>query len=534
MSPASVDADRKLLRSRARWFRPKWARLQQRLLLGAVALVVAIVAGAPLLALLTEMLRAGEGTSSLLVQPVLWTLFGRTVAGALVVTAASILIGVPAGFVFARTDVPGRRLLWLVHTFPLFVPPFLLALGWSYVFDRGGSLTEILFSTFGVVLVLTLALTPVVTALTAVALAGIEPALEESARVVATPLRTALGVLLPAARPAVALGGLIVFSLAVSELGVPLFLGSRTYAESVFSRLGGIDYAPGEAVVLATPLLAVGLLLVIIERRFVGRRRFELVGLRQSREPFPLGRWRPPATMLAVGLGVAAATPLAGLAWRAMRESGLWSVGAWLGESLWTSLGTALAAAAVALVIGCLVGHAVVQNLPVGRVLDTLLFLAFLTPAAVLGVGLITAWNRPETWWLYRGWPILVLAGAARYSILAVRTATIAFAQSSPRLEEAGQVAGAGFGRRLISLVIPLHWRGLVLAFVLTFVFCFRDLDMVILFYPPGREPLMVRIFTLEANGPSEIVAALAMVQVLVVAAVLAIGGLALTRTGTG
>ena len=38
----------------------------------------------------------------------------------------------------------------------------------------------------------------------------------------------------------------------------------------------------------------------------------------------------------------------------------------------------------------------------------------------------------------------------------------------------------------------------------------------------------MVRIFTLEANGPPEIVAALAIVQVLVVAAVLASGGLAL------
>ena len=165
----------------------------------------------------------------------------------------------------------------------------------------------------------------------------------------------------------------------------------------------------------------------------------------------------------------------------------------------------------------------------IGRVLDTLLFLAFLTPAAVLGVGLITAWNRPETWWLYRGWAILVVAGAARYAIIAVRTATVAFAQSSPRLEEAGQVAGAGFVRRLFSLVIPMHWRGLVLAFVLTLVFCLRDLDMFILFYPPGREPLMVRIFTLEANGPPEIVAALALVQILVVATVLATGGLVLS-----
>ena len=482
-----------------------------------------------MLALVAELVRAGAESLSLLAEPVLWALFVRTLAIALVVTVVSILIGLPLGFVFARTDVPGRRLLWLAHTFPLFVPPFLLALGWSYLFDLGGIAEGVLYGDAGVLVVLTLALVPVVTALTAVALAGMEPSLEEAARVVASPLRAARGVLLPAARPAVVLGGLIVFSLAISELGVPLFLGSRTYAESVFLRLGGIDYAPGEAVVLAAPLLAIGILLVTLERHLVGRRRFQLVGLRKPRKPLALGRWRPAATALAVLFAVLALAPLGGLASRAMRGAGLLSVGSWLGGSLWTSLGTAVAAAAVSLVIACVVGHALVENLPVGRLLDILLFLAFLTPAAVLGVGLIAAWNRPETWWLYRGWAILVLAGAARYAILAVRTATVAFAQSSPRLEEAGQVAGASFVRRLLLLVIPLHWRGLVLAFVLTLVFCLRDLDMFVLFYPPGREPLMVRIFTLEANGPPEIVAALALVQILVAATVLAIGGLVLS-----
>ncbi len=508
---------------------PKWARLQKPLLLLGAALAVAVLAGSPLLALVTELVRTGAESLSLLTQPVLWTLFFRTLASALGVTVASVLIGLPLGYIFARTDVPGRRLLWLVHTFPLFVPPFLLALGWFYLFDLGGIGEGVLFSDTGVVVVLTLALAPIVTALTAVALAGIDPSLEEAARVVASPLRTAWGVLLPAARPAVVLGALIVFSLAVSELGVPLFLGSRTYTESVFSRLGGIAYAPGEAVALAAPLLAIGILLVSLERHFVGRHRFKLVGLRKPQRPLPLGKWRPAATALAVVLAVAATAPLAGLAWRAMRGSGLASVGSWLGGSLWTSLETAVAAAAVSLVIACLVGHALVENLAIGRVLDTLLFLAFLTPAAVLGVGLITAWNRPETWWLYRGWAILVVAGAARYAIIAVRTATVAFAQSSPRIEEAGQVAGAGYVRRLFSLVIPMHWRGLVLAFVLTLVFCLRDLDTFILFYPPGREPLMVRIFTLEANGPPEIVAALALVQILVVATVLATGGLVLS-----
>jgi len=68
--------------------------------------------------------------------------------------------------------------------------------------------------------------------------------------------------------------------------------------------------------------------------------------------------------------------------------------------------------------------------------------------------------------------------------------------------------------------------RGIAAAFLLTFVFCLRDLETAVLFYPPGGEPLTVRVFTLEANGPAGVVAALALVQVLIAAAVLVAGSL--------
>ncbi|MEW6270640.1 MAG: hypothetical protein AB1689_15255, partial [Thermodesulfobacteriota bacterium] len=63
------------------------------------------------------------------------------------------------------------------------------------------------------------------------------------------------------------------------------------------------------------------------------------------------------------------------------------------------------------------------------------------------------------------------------------------------------------------------------------FVFALRDLETPVLFYPPGGEPLTVRIFTLEANAPTAVVAALATVQVVVTALVLVVGGAALRRS---
>src|SRR3546814_4812255 len=116
--------------------------------------------------------------------------------------------------------------------------------------------TAIICSAAGVVLTLGLALAPRVTAVTALAPWSIDPSQEEAARVTAAPGRVATRILLPAARPAIALAGIVVAALALSEVGVPTFLRARTYAAAVFARLGGVDFAPAEALLLALPVLA--------------------------------------------------------------------------------------------------------------------------------------------------------------------------------------------------------------------------------------------------------------------------------------
>ena len=107
----------------------------------------------------------------------------------------------------------------------------------------------------------------------------------------------------------------------------------------------------------------------------------------------------------------------------------------------------------------------------------------------------------------------------------------MAITQGSPHLEEAAQAFGASYVRRLLGIVVPVHARGVVAAWLLALVFCVRDLETTVLFYPPGRETLPVRIFTLEANGPPAVVAALALIQVVVTASILLIGVVCLGRS---
>ena len=181
--------------------------------------------------------------------------------------------------------------------------------------------------------------------------------------------------------------------------------------------------------------------------------------------------------------------------------------------------------------IGLPLAHALVRRRRAARLPDAVAILAFVTPAAVLGVGLIQTWNRATTAWIYGSLAIVILGFVARYTAVGLRTCASVLAQGSPRPAESASVLGAGYLRRLVRLLVPLHARGLAAAWLLALVFCLRDIESAVLVYPAGHDPLTVRIFTLEANGPEPVVAALACTHAgLIALTLVALGILARLR----
>jgi len=507
-------------------------------LAGAAGLLV-LVSVVPLVVLASELLSADaiERLGSTLGAARSWALLGQTVSLAGLVTTGALAVGVPMGVLIGKTDVAGRRAAFLVHVFPVFVPPFLLALGWFHMLGRHGPLgtpwtADLLFGRFGVLATLTLAFAPIVTALTVLGLRGIDASIEDAARTASPPARAVTRILLPLAWPAVAFGALLVFALALSEVGVPMFLRVRTYPAAVFTRLGGVQYAPGEAVALVLPMLALGLLLVVVDRQLLGRRSFASLGLRSSQAaPIPLGAYRPLATALVWGLCALSVLPLVGL----MVEAGVAGVVAaldWAGPSLRTSLVASAGAATAVTAMGLVIGHALARHQRSGVFLDAIAMLAFVTPSSVLGVGIMGTWNQPISQAVYTSAAILVVGLTARYATIGVRTLAAVIHSSAPHYEAAAAAFGAGFFRRMARIVVPMHWRSVTGAWLIAFVFCMRDLDTVVVFYPPGSEPLPVQVFTLEANGPENVVAGLSLIHIGATAAVLALAALLLWGWG--
>lgn len=116
--------------------RPSHQRLVLRL--PGAALVLAVLVPIGTLAVRFGLDRRSVGLADLLGSPATALLLARSAAITFSVTAVALVIGVPLGLLLGRTDVRARGLLLALHAFPIFVPPFLLALGWFHVFGVNG------------------------------------------------------------------------------------------------------------------------------------------------------------------------------------------------------------------------------------------------------------------------------------------------------------------------------------------------------------------------------------------------------------
>lgn len=390
------------------------------LLLAVLALVVAGLL--PLAAMLCKSIVV-DGTLTLAVYEKLFAHPGRYAASighsfalAGLTAAGATALGVPLGLLLGKTDLPLRRALAVLVSIPLLLPPYILAVCWFNLLARGGPLARViparaletlagwLFGLPGSLVVLVSAFMPVAMILTLAYLRTVNPRLEEAGRLIARWPAVLRGVSLPMILPGILFAAMLVFLLALGELGVPMFLRYPVFPVETLTQFSAF-YDFGAAAAAATPLLAVTLLVLAVERMLLRDRTYRLLSTPLARRTLliPLGRWRAPAFAVVSLLAmVTVVLPLLALVATSLAPgaySHAWTQGAHsLGRSLLLSALGATALAALGYACGYLSHH---RALRLWRAVDTLVLLLFTLPGTVVGVGLIALWNRPATAFLY-------------------------------------------------------------------------------------------------------------------------------------
>src|SRR6267154_986493 len=203
-----------------------------------------------------------------------WPLLGNSVRLALATTTVCGLVGVPAGILFAKSDLPLRSgLMWLL-TVPFVLPPYFIALGWSRVVARvGANTSDWLFGFGGCVLVLSSVFLPIVTLLTFAPASNVDGRLEEAGRLASGWPAVIRRITLPLSAPGILFSLVLAFLLAIGELSVPSFLRYPVLPVLSFTQFAA-SYNFGAATAAAVPLAALALVGVLVESVFLRDRDY--------------------------------------------------------------------------------------------------------------------------------------------------------------------------------------------------------------------------------------------------------------------
>lgn len=464
------------------------------------------------------LVRAGAGgldeLGRALLRPGTLVLLGRSLGLAAGVLLIALLIALPAAWLVARTDLPGRRVFAVLAALPLVFPSYVAAFAVvSVLGPRGalqgwleplgvGQLPPLAYGYTGALVVLGLFTYPYLYLLLVAALRDLDSTWEESSRSLgAGPWRTFLAVILPRLRPALAAGSLLVVLYTLSDFGAVSIVRFNTFTVAIYNAYAGL-FDRTAAAGLAAVLMVLAFVAVGLESAAAGKPR--PAGGRTPRRgsPVTLGRWRWPAMIwLALLAVVNLALPLGLVVYWAVRAR---LAGMPLGTA-WRAAGNSLLAAAAAALAALALAVAVAwwkERYP-GRwatVVGRLARAGYALPGLVIALSLVyfaARWARP----LYQSLALLVAAYVIRFLPEALAASRTALAAVPPRFEEAARSLGRGPLRVLWEVTLPLMRRGLLAGLGLVFLTSMKELPATLILRPIGFDTLATRIWTYAAEG---------------------------------
>lgn len=399
-------------------------------------LLLALLASLPLLYVAAKAWDAGWHTAwQLLWRPYVFRLLGNTLWLMFGVTLLSALLGLALAWCVERSDLPARRFWNVVLCLPFAIPAFVSSFTWV-------SLSPMYEGLGGAILVMTMSKYPLVYLPVAATLRGIDPSLEESARMLGLSRRQVfLRVTLPLLRPTLAATGLLVALHMLVEFGALSILRYQTFTTAIYQEFE-LEFSNATAAMLSSVLLALCFLLLWLELRMRGRGRLVRTGQgsarRAERVRLGLGKWPLQAllaTLVLVGTGI----PLVMLGYWLYEGSSasfpLMEIASTLLSSLSLAFGGALLSCLLALPVSILV---VRYPGALARWTQRLPYLLQALPGLVIALSLVyfSLHYLPAT---YQTTGLLLVAYALLFMPLTQAPIRVALEKASPQLEEAAR-----------------------------------------------------------------------------------------------
>ena len=488
------------------------------------------------------------------------SVFYKPFLNSLITSLGACLVALLFGGVFSwlitRTNIRWKKVLSSLFIFPYIMPSWTIALAWYNVFKNsvvGGvpgtfqALTGIeppnwfAYGAFPIALVTGLHYAPFAYIMIGGVLRNMDANLEEAAMMLKTSRnRIVRKITIPMILPAILSTFLLVFSSAMSSFAVPQFLGLpvryQVLTTQLYRTLNGINPGQGYCIAMIMILLSVGIL--AFNQRMVGTRKnyttvtgkssnISLINLKKARNVIsviavvlvlivsilPLvsfalesvilkpGDYSPSNFTLQFWIGSAEENSIANNEAGLLLNPNLW-------KALWNSIKLSIVCALTAGTLGFLAGYGIVRGrgTKLAKIVDNLAFFPYLMPSMAFSVIYLSMFStrRGPIPALYGSFFLLVLIGTVKYMPFAPRSGINSMLQLSNQIEEAGEIIGVSWPKRIARLVIPIQKSSFISGYLLPFISCMRELSLFVLLVTPQNRVLTTLLFQYNEKGWSQ------------------------------
>ncbi len=480
---------------------------------------------------------------------------GRAALDTLIVsvggTAIALAIGATLAWLAARTDIPGRTLVYLAGITPLFISVLVASTAWSALASgRTGYFNLALASVgiswhvnveslTGIALLFGLYYAPYPFIFMYGALSLIHPEMEEAAAVAGAPIALILRrITFPLVKPALLGSMLLVFALMIEDFPLPQIIGGpvgiETLSVAVYNLMTRVPTQQNAAAALSVLLMALICSFVLVQRRLLAGTDYRTVtgkGMRTRQTPLGALRW--PALALVLGYALLAiGAPTFALLEGAFRTNlyipnvaalfapaGISTapivaaltdpdVLSGIVNSLISGAGAAVAGAILFFIIAYVVHR---TEVPGRKQLEYLAMLPLAVPALVLGIGILWTWVAAPLP-VYGTLAILSIAYLTRFFPQGYRAVASSIAQVHEDLENAARVAGANRLQTIRRITLPLVRGGVVSSAFIMLVLSIRELTASLFLYTTSTRTLAIVIYEKYITGSWAAVASISLI----------------------
>ena len=455
-----------------------------------------------------------------------------------VVAGITLTLAYVYAFALTRSAMPGKVFFKALALIPIFAPSLLPAISLVYLFGNQGFLKDWLFGTpiygpLGIVIAQVFYCFPHALMILVVALSMADARHYEAARVLgASPLRTFMTVTLPGSKYGLISAGFVVFTLAITDFGIPKVIGGQfnVLATDIFKQvIGQQNFSMGAVVGFVLLLPAV---IAFVADRWVQHRQVALLSGRSV--PLVPSQHTPRdvgvlifcalvagAFLLILGMAVWASFVTRwpynlNLTWANYHFENFDSDG-------WNAYFNSLRMAAWTAVVGTLVvftGAFVLEKtrgfVLIRHATHLMAMLSMAVPGLVLGLSYIFFFNAPGNplGFIYGTMAILVLNSVAHFYTVSHITATTALKQLDSEFESVSASLKISLGRMFKRVTVPVCLPAIFDISIYFFVNAMTTVSAVIFLYGSNTKLAAVSIVQMDEAGSTAAAAAMAVVIV--------------------